>query len=163
MLHFSVGSKVNNIDTASNISLLYQRLQLFFSCGACVCVWAIARACTMSKCFCFTPQWNYGNFAGVDINFIFINWMLVCLSVCVWVFGFANLFLTSYANLITRTSHSSTASSNCVSTSPTRNFSSSSTITCSSWNRRNTRERESSGPSLILAWTCKLALIWLRR
>ena len=95
------------------------------------------------------------------ILFSYIGCWFVSLSLCVclivWVCK--SFLLTSYANLITRTSHSSTASSNCVSTSPTRNFSSSSTITCSCWNRRNTRERESSGPSLILAWTCKLALI----
>jgi hypothetical protein len=47
-----------------------------------------------------------------------------------------------------------TASNNCVSTTPMKNCSSFSTITCSFLNRRNTRERISSGNLLILDMIC---------
>ena len=49
-----------------------------------------------------------------------------------------------------------THSNSCGSTSWTRNCSSSSTITCSCWSRKSTRERRSPGPSSISASTCNL-------
>ena len=55
-------------------------------------------------------------------------------------------------------SHSSTASSRSASTSVMRSCNSSSTITCSCWNKKSTSEKASTGLSWISVWTCKLAL-----
>jgi len=49
-------------------------------------------------------------------------------------------------------------SSSCASTTPTSVCSSSSTITCSCWNRKSTKRKAFSGSSLTSAWTFKLVL-----
>lgn len=61
------------------------------------------------------------------------------------------------------TNFSTTVSNNCVSTSPTRSCNNSSTITCLFWNKKNTRGKVLTGPSLISVWTCWPVLIWLKR
>lgn len=58
---------------------------------------------------------------------------------------------------------SSTVSNNSVSTSPTRNCSNSSTITCSFWNKRSIRARASNGLSSISEWIWQHVLNWLKR
>merc|ERR1719357_2505442 len=55
--------------------------------------------------------------------------------------------------LLALKSLTSTAWSSCALTSPMRNCSSSSTTTCSSWNKRSTRRRVLSGSSLTSVWT----------
>ena len=59
--------------------------------------------------------------------------------------------------------YSLTASNSCVSTSPTRSCSSSSTSTCSCWSRRSTSGRALTGSSLTSAWTCSPASTSSRR
>ena len=59
--------------------------------------------------------------------------------------------------------NSPTVSNSCASTTPTRDSNSSSTITCSSLNKKNTRRKAFNGSSLTSVWTCKLVLTLSRR
>lgn len=58
---------------------------------------------------------------------------------------------------------SSTVLSNFVLTLPMKSCNNSSTITCSSWNRKNIRRKVLIGLSLISVWTCWLVLNLLKR
>ena len=70
-----------------------------------------------------------------------------------------NCFLHGFIS----TKHSSTALSSCVSTSPTRNCSNSSTTTCSFLSKKNTRRKVSIGSSWISVWISRLASSWWKR
>ena len=71
--------------------------------------------------------------------------------------------MASCTALCTNFKNSSTDLSNFASTSPMRNCSNFSTITCSFLNKKSTRRKVSIGSSWISVWISKLASSWWKR
>lgn len=75
---------------------------------------------------------------------------ILSFTVCLLIFYFCYfLFLSSH----TLKFYSLTALSNSALTSRMKSYSSSLTIICSCWNKRNIKKKELTGLSSILAWT----------
>lgn len=84
--------------------------------------------------------------------------VICCISLCVSVICLPQPPVLSHTPIpLQRTKtvykYSSMASSNFASTSLTRSCNNSLTITCSFWNKRNTKKRVFNGHSLISVWT----------
>jgi hypothetical protein len=74
-----------------------------------------------------------------------------------------SLFLLKIGQSTDKSSRSSMDSNNCVLIIQMNVFNNSSIITCSCWNKKNTRRKASTGSLLISVWIYKLALISLKR